>query len=103
MAKRVTEHLVDDIDGSEAAETIRFAVDGTEYEIDLSERNASEFHDAFAPTSRLLDASEDGLRARPDAARVAAASRRRSIPSRFASGPRARGSTLIRVVASRRR
>ena len=49
MAKRVTEHLVDDIDGSEAAETIRFAVDGTEYEIDLSESNASEFHDAFAP------------------------------------------------------
>ena len=49
MAKRVTEHLVDDIDGSEAAQTIRFAVDGTEYEIDLSDKNADDFHEVMAP------------------------------------------------------
>jgi hypothetical protein len=49
MAKRVTESLVDDLDGSEAAETLRFSIDGADYEIDLSENNASEFHDAFAP------------------------------------------------------
>lgn len=49
MAKRVTEHLVDDIDGSEAQGTLRFSVEGAQYEIDLSEKNAEEFHEALAP------------------------------------------------------
>lgn len=49
MAKRVTETIVDDIDGSGAAGTVRFAVQGTEYEIDLSEKNAEEFHETLAP------------------------------------------------------
>jgi hypothetical protein len=40
MAQHVTTTLVDDIDGTEAAETITFALDGTSYEIDLSEKNA---------------------------------------------------------------
>ncbi len=49
MAKRVTESLVDDIDGSEAHGTLHFAVEGTQYEIDLSEKNTEEFHEALAP------------------------------------------------------
>ena len=49
MAKRVTESLIDDIDGSEATSTVRFGVDGTEYEIDLSDENAEEFHEVMAP------------------------------------------------------
>ena len=40
MAQQVITTLVDDIDGTEAAETIPFAVDGKSYEIDLSEKNA---------------------------------------------------------------
>ncbi len=40
--------LVDDIDGSEAAETIQFAVRGKAYEIDLSELNAKDFDEALA-------------------------------------------------------
>jgi hypothetical protein len=32
--------LVDDIDGTEAAETITFALDSKSYEIDQSEKNA---------------------------------------------------------------
>jgi hypothetical protein len=28
--------LIDDLDGGEAADTVRFSLDGTEYEIDLS-------------------------------------------------------------------
>ena len=32
--------LVDDLDGSEAEETVRFAIDGRDYEIDLSLENA---------------------------------------------------------------
>jgi nucleoid-associated protein Lsr2 len=39
--------LVDDLDGSEGAETITYAVNGQDYEIDLSEENAQQFYDAF--------------------------------------------------------
>jgi hypothetical protein len=45
MAQRVI--LVDDLDGSEGAETLRYSVDGQEYEIDLSESNAEKFRSAF--------------------------------------------------------
>jgi hypothetical protein len=41
MATKVLTTLQDDIDGSEAVETVRFALDGVEWEIDLSERNAN--------------------------------------------------------------
>jgi len=40
MAQKVTVELEDDLDGSPADETVRFGLDGTEYEIDLSEKNA---------------------------------------------------------------
>jgi nucleoid-associated protein Lsr2 len=40
MAQHTTVELIDDIDGTEAAGTITFGVDGTSYEIDLSEKNA---------------------------------------------------------------
>jgi hypothetical protein len=40
--------LVDDIDGSEADETVTFALDGVSYEIDLTSAHASELRDAFA-------------------------------------------------------
>jgi hypothetical protein len=48
MAQRVNVVLVDDIDGSEAAETVTFALDGVDYEIDLSDKHAAELRDAFA-------------------------------------------------------
>lgn len=40
MAQRVQVQLVDDLSGEEAQETVRFALDGTNYEIDLTEQNA---------------------------------------------------------------
>lgn len=39
MAKRTV--LVDDVDGSEASETIEFSIDGVSYTIDLNEKNAA--------------------------------------------------------------
>lgn len=48
MAQKTTVHLVDDIDGSEADETVSFALDGTSYEIDLSSEHASALRDALA-------------------------------------------------------
>ncbi|GAB2706375.1 histone-like nucleoid-structuring protein Lsr2 [Nocardia thraciensis] len=48
MARKVTVELVDDYDGkSEAEETVRFAVDGVEYEMDLSVLNASKLRGIF--------------------------------------------------------
>ena len=48
MAQKVTITLVDDLDGSEGAETVSFGLDGTNYEIDLSEKNASALREALA-------------------------------------------------------
>ena len=49
MAQQVNIVLVDDIDGSEAEETVSFALDGKEYEIDLSAKNAAKLRAVFAP------------------------------------------------------
>jgi hypothetical protein len=38
--QEVIVHLVDDLDGGQAAETVAFALDGVGYEIDLSAKNA---------------------------------------------------------------
>lgn len=48
MAQRVNIVLVDDIDGSDAAETVAFGLDGTSYEIDLNEKHAAKLRDALA-------------------------------------------------------
>lgn len=49
VAKQTTVTLVDDLDGSEAAEQVEFAVDGRSYEIDLSAANSSRLREALAP------------------------------------------------------
>ncbi len=49
MAQKTLVQLVDDIDGSEAQESVTFALDGTSYEIDLSDEHASALRDALAP------------------------------------------------------
>lgn len=49
MAKQIITRLVDDLDGGDAEESITFAFDGTEYEIDLSEKNAAKLRKALAP------------------------------------------------------
>src|SRR5690625_3361361 len=40
--------LIDDIDGSDADETIQFGLDGVSYEIDLNAAHAKELRDAMA-------------------------------------------------------
>lgn len=49
MAQKVTVSLQDDLDGGPASETVRFALAGTEFEIDLSEQNASTFRRQLGP------------------------------------------------------
>ena len=49
MAREMKVVLTDDIDGSEAAETVRFGLDQGTYEIELSDENAEKMRAAFAP------------------------------------------------------
>jgi hypothetical protein len=42
VARRIYVQLIDDLSGEDAQETIRFSIDGTEYEIDLSAENVAE-------------------------------------------------------------
>ncbi|MCU1688677.1 MAG: hypothetical protein JWN61_2699 [Pseudonocardiales bacterium] len=48
MAQKVQVLLLDDLDGSEADQTVRFGLDGSSYEIDLSDANAESLRDALA-------------------------------------------------------
>ena len=49
MAQKVSVVLVDDLDESEASETVAFSLDGAAYEIDLNDKHAAQLRDAFAP------------------------------------------------------
>src|SRR6478672_2371339 len=49
MATKILTVLQDDVDGSEASETVSFALDGASYEIDLSAKNASALRDSLTP------------------------------------------------------
>jgi Lsr2 len=47
MAQQVQTVFIDDIDGGEAAGTVRFALDGVDYEIDLNIEHTDELHTAL--------------------------------------------------------
>ena len=49
MAQKVTVSLEDDLTGGPAKQTVRFAFDGTDYEIDLNAKNAAAFGKQLAP------------------------------------------------------
>ena len=76
MAQKIQTLFIDDIDGSAAEGTVRFGLDGTEYEIDLNTKHAQELRDALA---RYVNAAR---RAGGGARRPARGGRRGS-----ASGP----------------
>ena len=48
MAQKIQTLFVDDLDGSEAEGTVRFGLDGTEYEIDLNTEHAQALRNALA-------------------------------------------------------
>lgn len=49
MAQKVQTLLIDDLDGGQADGTVRFGLDGAEYEIDLSAEHAEALRTALAP------------------------------------------------------
>ena len=65
MAQRVTVELEDDLDGGPADETLRFGLDGKEYEIDLRKTNASKFRRQLAPYLDHARKAGRGQRRRP--------------------------------------
>jgi Lsr2 len=54
VAQKIQTLFIDDIDGSEAEGTVRFALDGTDYEIDLNTKHAEALRKAL---SRYIDAA----------------------------------------------
>ncbi len=80
MARRVLVVLVDDLEGGPADETVVFALDGREYEIDLSSERAEGLRESLEPyvvAGRRRPASgkkdKSGMRksgSRPDLAQI---------------------------------
>jgi hypothetical protein len=65
MAQKVEVRLLDDLDGAQADETVKFALDSTEYEIDLSSQHALELRkslDQFLGAGRRVGRMSGGSR-----------------------------------------
>jgi len=65
MAQKITVALEDDLDGGPADETVRFGLGGTDYEIDLSKKNATAFSRKIAPFIEHARKAGRGQRRRP--------------------------------------
>jgi hypothetical protein len=78
--EEVSVSLIDDFDGSEASETVKFSLDGKSYEIDLSKSNANELRRTMRPYIERSRAAR-----RTATARRSSASGRRG-PSRRSEG-----------------
>ena len=83
MAQKVKIILVDDVDGGSAEETVRFGLDGTNYEIDLSAANAA----------KLRDSLSDYI----SAGRKASAGRSAAAPKARAGGSSSRNSDSAKI------
>jgi hypothetical protein len=75
MAQEVTVVLEDDLTGGPAKQTVRFAFDGTGYEIDLNAKNAAVFGKQLAP---YIEHARRAGRAQPHRSGRATAGRQRS-------------------------
>jgi nucleoid-associated protein Lsr2 len=80
MAQQVNVKFVDDLDGSDAAGTVSFAIDGRAYEIDLSEDNAARLRNSLASFVAAARKSGGAAAAGRRAPKVTASSGRRPQP-----------------------
>jgi hypothetical protein len=67
MAQKVVTWLEDDIDGSDASETVTFGLDGQQYEIDLNDEHAADLREVLAPfisVARRVGGSGGGRKGR---------------------------------------
>ena len=66
MAQRTEIVFTDDLDGGPADETVRFGIDGTQFEIDLSKAHADELRSVLQPfvaSARRVTAASGARRA----------------------------------------
>lgn len=96
MAQKVLALLQDDLDGSEAQETVGFGLDGVTYQIDLNNDHAAELRAVLDPfitagrrirgqrshAVRITNPTKVDTPADPMAVRAWAASNKISVPSR---------------------
>jgi hypothetical protein len=82
LAQQVSVVLVDDLDGSTAAETVSFGLDGRSYELDLSTDNAAKLRDALAPFAAAARRAGKGTRQRLARAVRSATNRDKSVAIR---------------------
>ena len=71
MAQKVHIVLEDDLDGSDATQTVSFGLDGTSYEIDLNDTHAHTLREVLAPYlghARKASGARKGRRSQPTAA-----------------------------------
>jgi hypothetical protein len=89
----LTTVITDDLDGSSGAETLTFAIEGTEYVIDLSKKNRTAFEKALKP---FIEAARTS-RAAPNGRRTA----RRSAPVKAVAKPRRAAKNSVDLKAIR--
>ena len=93
VARKTVVEWVDDIDGSEASETVTFTIDGSRYEIDLSEENAAKLREVMSgwieASRRSTHRKARGSAAKHDASESTDA-RKWAIDNGFDVGPRGR-------------
>jgi len=75
MARQIQVKLIDDIDGSEATESVSFGLDGATYEIDLTKKNATALRNAL---SKYVDAARKVTGSRKSSAKSSAAGREKN-------------------------
>jgi hypothetical protein len=73
MATKVTKTLIDDLDGAEASETVRFAIGGKSYEIDLSAKNAEQLDKLLEPYKARRAGGRASVRPKARASRTSGA------------------------------
>jgi hypothetical protein len=73
MATKVTKTLIDDLDGAEASETVRFTIGGKSYEIDLSAKNAKQLDKLLDPYKARRAGGRAPVRPRVGASRASGA------------------------------
>ena len=69
MAQKIQTLFIDDLDGSAAEGTVRFGLDGTEYEIDLNAEHAKALRDALARYVSAARRASGGARRPPRSGR----------------------------------
>jgi hypothetical protein len=72
MAQKTQVTLVDDLDGSDATQTVTFAFQGASYEIDLNDEHAASLEESLAEwigAARKTTGRSGGAAARPSGAR----------------------------------